>query len=97
MRFATRAPVPGDAPIDPAALVIDPTGGAAFVVSPGAGYDLAGWSVADGTVLWTASYTAAKAYQPVAIVRNGDGTRLFVTGSVGFSGSGTTTTVAYLP
>ena len=97
MRFATRAPVPGDAPIDPAALVIDPTGGAAFVVSPGAGYDLAAWSVAHGTVLWTTSYSTATAYQPVAIVRDGNGTRLFVTGSVGFSGSGTTTTLAYQP
>jgi hypothetical protein len=96
-RWATRAPVPGDAPIDSAGLIIDPAGDTAFVASPGAGYDLAAWSVADGTVRWTTSYSTATAYQPVAIVRNGNGTRLFVTGSVGFSGSGTTTTLAYLP
>jgi len=59
----------------------------------GGGYDLGAWSVASGTVLWTTSYAAAKVYSPVAVALSRDGTRLFVTGSVGFNGG--MTTVAY--
>jgi outer membrane protein assembly factor BamB len=94
-RWARRAPVPGNAPNDAAGLVIDPHGDTAFVASPeyGGGYDLAAWSVASGTVLWTTSYAAAKVYSPVAIALSRDGTRLFLTGSVGSNGG--MTTVAY--
>ncbi len=59
----------------------------------GGGYDLAAWSVASGTVLWTTSYAAAKVYSPIAIALSRDGTRLFVTGSLGFNGA--MTTVSY--
>jgi hypothetical protein len=95
-RWARRAPVPGNGPLESAGLVIDPHGDTAFVASAeyGGGYDLAAWSVARGTVLWTTRYAAAKVYSPVAIALSGDGTRLFVTGSVGSPISGMTT-VAY--
>ncbi len=94
-RWARRAPVPGDAPIDSAGLVIDPHGDTAFVAgSNGGGNYIAAWSVARGTVLWTTRYAPAKVYSPVAIALSGDGTRLFVTGSVGSNASGMTT-VAY--
>jgi putative pyrroloquinoline-quinone binding quinoprotein len=95
-RWARRAPVPGDALIDSAGLVIDPHGDTAFVAgSNGGGYDIAAWSVARGTVLWTTSYATAKVdYSPVAIALSGDGTRLFVTGSAPLPGRGITT-VAY--
>ena len=76
---------------------IDPHGDTAFVASAeyGGGYDIAAWSVARGNVLWTTSYATAKIYySPVAIALSRDGTRLFVTGSVGPNGRGMTT-VAY--
>jgi len=95
-RWAKRAPVPGDAPMYPAGLVIDPHGDTAFVAGAeyGGGYDLAAWSVARGTVLWTTRYAAAKVYSPAAIALSRDGARLFVTGSAGSPISGMTT-VAY--
>jgi DNA-binding beta-propeller fold protein YncE len=94
-RWARRAPVPANASLS-GGLVIDPHGRTAFVASPeyGGGHDLAAWSVARGTVRWTAGYTAAKVYSPVAIALSPDGTRVFVTGTVGSSGTGMTT-VAY--
>jgi outer membrane protein assembly factor BamB len=92
-RWARRAP--GNAPNESAGLVVGPHGDTAFVASPGygGGYDIAAWSVARGTVLWTTRYAAAKVYSPVAIAESGDGTRLFITGSVGSNGG--MTTVAY--
>ena len=93
-RWARRAPVPGDAPNESAGLVIDPHGDMVFVAGQNGGsYDIAAWSVARGTVLWTTRYAAAKVYSPVAIALSRDGTRLFLTGSVGFNGG--MTTVAY--
>jgi outer membrane protein assembly factor BamB len=94
-RWARRAPLPGNAPSASAGLVIDPHGDTAFVASPGygGGYDIAAWSVARGTELWTTRYAAAKVYSPVAIAESPDGTRLFLTGSVGSNGG--MTTVAY--
>jgi sugar lactone lactonase YvrE len=77
----------------PVGLVIGPHGNTVYVASSGT-YDVAAWSDADGTVLWKASYTAAKVYIPAAIALSADGTRLFVTGSVGWNRSGMTT-VAY--
>jgi len=94
-RWARRAPVPGNAPPDSTGLVIDPHGDTAFVASSnGGGYDIAAWSVARGTVLWTTSYAAAKVYYLVGIALSNDGTRLFITGSAGLPGGGMTT-VAY--
>jgi len=94
-RWARRAPVPGNAPIASTGLVIDPHGDTAYVASSnGGGYDIAAWSVARGTVLWTTSYAAAKVYDPVGIALSNDGTRLFITGSAGLPGGGMTT-VAY--
>ena len=95
-RWARRAPVPGNAPIVMAGLVIDPHGGTAYVASANGGsYYIAAWSVARGTVLWTTSYATAKVdFSPVAIALSGDGTRLFVTGWAGSNDSGMAT-VAY--
>jgi len=94
-RWTRRAPVPGNAPDETAGLVIDPQGDAAFVASSNGGdYDLAAWSAASGTVLWTTRYAGAKVYSPVAAVLSRDGTRLFLTGSAEFGGHGMTT-VAY--
>jgi hypothetical protein len=94
-RWARRAPVPANAPNESAGLVIDPHGDTAFVASSsGGGYDIAAWSVARGTVLWTTSDAATKVYDPVGIALSGDGTRLFVTGSAGLPGGGMIT-VAY--
>jgi DNA-binding beta-propeller fold protein YncE len=77
----------------PAGLVIDPRGDTVFVASQYlGGDDIAAWSVAGGTILWTSSYAAAKVYFPAAIALSGDGTRLFVTGS---GRNGGMTTVAY--
>lgn len=71
-----------------------PRGDTVFVAGQnGGGYDLAAWSVASGTALWMTSYGAAKVYSPVAIALSRDGTRLFVTGSMGSNGG--MTTVAY--
>jgi hypothetical protein len=94
-RWARRAPVPWNATTT-AGLVIDPHGDTAFVASPeyGTGHDIAAWSIARGTVLWTTRYATAKGYSPVAIALTSDGTRLFVTGSVGAPISAMTT-VAY--
>jgi hypothetical protein len=55
-------------------------------------YDIAPWSVADGTLLWTTRYTGAITWDPVAIALSGDGTRLFETGS---GRNGGMITVAY--
>ena len=94
-RWARRAPVPGNAPIASTGLVIDPHGDTAYVASSnGGGYDIAAWSVARGTVLWTTSHAAAKVYSPVGIALSNDGTRLFITGSAGLPRGGMTT-VAY--
>jgi hypothetical protein len=50
------------------------------------------WSVADGTVLWTARYTGAIIWDLAEIALSGDGTRLFETGS---GRNGGMITVAY--
>jgi outer membrane protein assembly factor BamB len=94
-RWARRAPVPGNAPNHAAGVVMDPHGDTVFVASPEytGGYDIAAWSVARGTVLWTTRYAAANVYSPATITLSRDGTRLFVTGSVGSNGG--MTTVAY--
>ncbi len=94
-RWIRLAPASRYAPASPAGLLIDPDGDTVFVASSQflGGYDAAAWSVAHGTVLWTASCAAAKVYLPAAIALSADGTRLFVTGSVGWNGS--MTTVAY--
>jgi putative hemolysin len=102
-RWARRAPVPGGAgiyadgpPITADGIVIDPHGDTAYVASREGyreGYDLAAWSVARGTVLWTTSYATAEVFSPVAIVLSQDGTRLYVTGKVGINGG--MATVAY--
>ncbi len=55
-------------------LVIDPHGDTVFVASD---TNIAAYSVADGTALWTRSYTFK---EPTPIALSGDGTRLFVTG-----------------
>ena len=95
-RWTRQAPASRYAPSIPAGLVIDSHGDTAFVASTKflGGYDLAAWSLARGTVLWTSRYTQAKVYSPVAITLSGDGTRLFVTGSAGYRRN-VMTTVAY--
>jgi DNA-binding beta-propeller fold protein YncE len=97
-RWARRAPASRYAPTSPAGLVIGPHGTTVYVASSQlmGGYDAAAWSVTHGTVLWRISYAAAKVYLPAAIALSADGTRLFVTGSVGRNASGITT-VAYQP
>lgn len=69
-----------------------PLDAAEFLDGRPGGYDIAAWSVAGGTVLWTSSYPPAKVYLLAAIALNRDGTRLFVTGSWPNHG---VTTVAY--
>jgi len=78
----------------PAGLVIDSHGDTVFVASTQylPGYDIAAWSVADGTLLWTTRYTGAITWDPVAIALSGDGTRLLETGS---GRNGGMITVAY--
>ena len=98
-QWARRAPaaVPGQPPNSTAGLAIDPRGDTLYVASPEyeGGYDIAAWSVARSTVLWTTSYATANVYySPVALALSDDGARLFVTGSVSPNGSGMTT-VAY--
>jgi DNA-binding beta-propeller fold protein YncE len=97
-RWIRRAPASRYAPTSPAGLVIGPHGNTVYVASTKllGGYDAAAWSVADGTVLWRTSYAAAKVYLPAAVALSADGTRLFVTGSVG-SNASNMTTVAYQP
>jgi DNA-binding beta-propeller fold protein YncE len=78
----------------PAELAIDPHGDTVFVATAQylGGSDIAAWSVADGTVLWTTRYNGAKIWDPVAIALSSDGTRLFETGS---GRNGGMITVAY--
>ncbi len=97
-RWTRRAPASRYAPTSPAGLVIGPLGNTVYVASSQllGGYDVAAWSVTHGTVLWRTSYAAAKVYLPAAIALSADGTRLFVTGSVGSNADGMTT-VAYQP
>jgi hypothetical protein len=97
-RWIRLAPASRYAPASPAGLVIGPHGNTVYVASSQflGGYDAAAWSVAHGTALWTTRYAAAKVYLPAAIALSADGTRLFVTGSVGWNASGMTT-VAYQP
>ena len=95
-RWARRAAVPGSSPIDANGLVIDPRGDTVYVSSLGYGgvfYNIAAWSVARGTVLWTTRYAVAMGYSPVAITESSDGARLYLTGNVGIDGG--MTTVAY--
>jgi len=90
-RWTRRA---ADAANSPAGLVIDPHGDTLFVASTQylGGDDIAAWSVADGTVLWTTRYAGAKVWDPAAIALSSDGTRLFETGS---GRNGGMITVAY--
>jgi DNA-binding beta-propeller fold protein YncE len=73
----------------PTGLVIDPHGNTVII----GGRRIAAYSVAHGTVLWTASYAARQF--PTAIALSGDGTRLFETGWNGRGITGGITTVAY--
>jgi hypothetical protein len=71
--------------VGPGGLVIDPHGDTLFIGGP----PTAAYSIADGTWLWTSSYT----HNGSGIIGlSGDGTRLFVTGSWPNRGI---TTVAY--
>lgn len=76
-RWTARAPVV-------AGLAVDPHGNTVLA----GGRRTAAYSVADGTVVWTTSYSGAL---PVAIALSRDGTRLFETGWA----SRGITTVAY--
>jgi len=50
------------------------------MVTAGGGYDVAAWSVARETALWTARLAAAQVFSASAIAESDDGTRLFVIG-----------------
>src|SRR5262249_57052536 len=91
-RWTQQAQAAADASEVPAGPVIDPHADTVYVASTsyGGGHDIAAWSVAGGTLLWTTSYTAAQSYSPAAIALSGDGTRLFVTGSAMRNGGMTT-------
>jgi len=87
-RWTRQAPAAAYGSEVPDGLVIDPHGKTVFVASTpvGGGYDTAAWSVARGTMLWTGSHTAARAWGPAAIALTGDGARLFEAGSAGLNG-----------
>jgi DNA-binding beta-propeller fold protein YncE len=71
--------------VGPGGLAIKPNGDTLFIGGPPA----AAYSVADGTYLWNNSY---RAYGASIVGLNGDGTRVFVTGSLPNRGI---TTIAY--